>query len=97
MYWATTTLKVPAGSVGLKEALIAWKEHIAVAHPKVTEVRAYRRNGGTTIIWQEGFANFRDYQDLVEEEDDQCAVVMGNVFKFEIPGTRETGTWSDAF
>lgn len=95
MRWATTIFDVPANSKGLNDALKAWKEHITVAHPKVREVRCYRYNGGTTIVWQEGFENFHDYQDLNEEVDDICDTVMGAVFQHEVPGTRITRIWSD--
>jgi hypothetical protein len=70
MYWTTIRFDVPAWSDALGKSLLAWHEHIKVAHPKVTEVRAFRFNGGTTIVWQEGFCDFRDYQELVDQEDD---------------------------
>lgn len=96
MYWATTSFRVtPAPE--LTDALKAWAEHIRKAHPKISEVRCYRYNGGTEIVWQEGFANFHDYQDLIEEEDDVCEKVMGAVFAHMVPGTREGKIWSDAF
>ena len=53
-------------------------------------------NGGTEIVWQEGFADFHDYQDLMEEEDDVCAHVMDAVFVHMVPGTRNSRIWSDA-
>jgi hypothetical protein len=97
MYWATTIFQVGADATGLKADLQAWRDHISVAHKKVREVRCYRYNGGTTVVWQEGFENFHDYQDLMEEEDDLCASVMGAVFRHEVPGTRVTRIWSDGF
>jgi hypothetical protein len=96
MYWATTTFDVTGWSEELGGALRAWADHIAVAHPKVAATRCYRFNGGTTVVWQEGFANFRDYQDLIEEEDDICAGVMAAVFQHMVPGTRRSQIWSDA-
>jgi len=96
MYWATTTFKTTGWSAELGAALKAWQEHIAERHKLIAEVRCYRRDGGTTLIWQEGFANFNDYQALVEEEDDQCESVMAAVFKHEVPGTRQSGIWSSA-
>ena len=96
MFWATTTFAVNEWSSELAQALRAWADHIAEAHPKVTEVRAYRYNSGTTIVWQEGFKDFHDYQDLVEQEDDVCASVMGAVYRHAVPGTRSGRVWSDA-
>lgn len=95
MYWATTIFKVDAGGEGLAEALAAWKAHIEVAHPGIKEVRCYRYNQGTSVVWQEGFNNFHDYQGLIEEEDVLCETVMSAVFKHEVPGTRVTRIWSD--
>jgi hypothetical protein len=95
MYWATTTFRANA-SPELWPALRAWADHIRQAHPKIREVRCYRLNGGTEIIWQEGFENFHDYQDLIEEEDDVCEGVMGAVFTHMVPGTRSGAIWSDA-
>lgn len=96
MYWATTTFDVPAWTPELGQALNAWRQHIREAHPKIAEVRAYRYNGGTTVVWQEGFANFHDYQDLLEEEDDVCETVMAAVFQHAVPGRRTGALWSDA-
>jgi hypothetical protein len=96
MYWATTTFRVDP-SPELKPALRAWRDHIQAAHPKVTEVRCYRFNGGTSVVWQEGFADFHDYQELVDQEDDVCAGVMAAVFRHMVPGTREGRVWSDGF
>lgn len=59
-------------------------------------MRAYRYNGGASVVWQEDFANFHDYQDLVEEEDEVCASVMAEVFRHAVPGTRTGRIWSDA-
>jgi hypothetical protein len=95
MFWATTTFKVTDTTPQLTDALRAWKEHIAGSHKKITEVRCYRCDGGTAYVWQEGFANFHDYQELMEEEDDLCERVMGAVFKHMVPGTREGKIWSD--
>jgi len=95
MYWATTIFQVEHDAQGLKDDLASWREHISGAHPKVREVRCYRYNGGTTVVWQEGFDNFHDFQDLAEEEDDLCSTVMGAVFRHEVPGTRVTRIWSD--
>ena len=96
MYWTTIKFDVPGWSEELGKSLIAWREHITVAHPKVTEVRAFRFNGGTTIVWQEGFSDFRDYQELQDQEDDGCAAVMAGVFGHAVPGTRTTAIWADA-
>jgi hypothetical protein len=95
MFWSTVTFKVTGTTPELTEALRAWKQHIAEAHKKVSEVRCYRADGGSTYMWQEGFANFHDYQQLIEEEDDVCEGVMGAVFKHMVPGTREGKIWSD--
>jgi hypothetical protein len=95
MRWATTSFKVSAWNKELSDALKAWAEHIRTAHPKVTEVRCYRFDGGTSIIWQEGFRDFNDYQALMEQEDDVCATVMGAVFSHMVPGTREGKIWAD--
>ena len=96
MYWATTTFQAD-GSPELGAALRDWRDHIKEAHPKIREVRCYRFNGGTSVVWQEGFENFHDYQDLLEEEDNICEGVMADVFKHMVPGTREGRIWSDAF
>ena len=96
MYWATTTFSVQEWSQDLADALRAWAGHIAEAHPKVQQVRAYRYDGGTTVVWQEGFSNFHDYQELIEQEDGVCASVMGAVFRHAVPGTRSGRIWSDA-
>lgn len=94
MYWATTTFKVTP-SADLDAALVAWSTHIAAAHPKITGVRCYRFDGGTSVVWQEGFADFLDYQALVDETDLACEDVMGAVFRHMVPGTREGKIWSD--
>lgn len=96
MYWATTSFAVREWSTDLANALRSWADHIAQAHPKVTEVRAYRYNGGTKVIWQEGFNNFHDYQELVDQEDNVCATVMEAVYRHAVPGTRSSRIWSDA-
>ena len=95
MYWATTTFRVTP-SPELSGALTAWAVHIREAHPKIRDVRCYGFNGGTEIVWQEAFADFHDYQDLMEEEDDVCARVMDDVFVHMVPGTRNSRIWSDA-
>jgi spore cortex formation protein SpoVR/YcgB (stage V sporulation) len=95
MYWATTTFKVHDWSSDLAQALKDWQAHIKVAHPLVTEVRCYRYDGSTTVVWQEGFANFNDYEVLMGEEDDLCDSVMGAVFRHMVPGTREGKIWND--
>jgi hypothetical protein len=94
MYWATTTFKV-VPAPGLADALRSWRDHISVAHPKVAEVRCYVFDGGTSVVWQEGFRDFHDYQALVDETDDVCDGVMGAVFAHLVPGTREGKIWSD--
>ena len=94
MYWSTTIFRVTPDPA-LDTALAAWAEHIRSAHPKIGEVRCYKFNAGTSVVWQEGFANFHDYQDLIEEEDDVCATVMGAVFAHMVPGTREGRIWVD--
>lgn len=96
MYWATTIFRVQSWSPELADALRAWADHIAEAHPKVAEVRAYRYNGGTTVVWQEGFKDFHDYQELVDQEDDLCATVMSAVYRHAVPGGRSSRVWSDA-
>lgn len=96
MFWATTTFKVTSWSDELAAALAAWRDHIADAHPGIQQVRAYRYDGGTTVVWQEGFADFHTYQGLMDEEDDRCATVMADVFRHMVPGTREGKIWSDA-
>jgi len=95
MFWATTTFKVTGTTPELTAALRDWKAHIKEKHPLIQEVRCYRFDGGTSYVWQEGFANFNDYQALIEQEDDQCEKVMGAVFGHMVPGTREGKVWSD--
>ena len=95
MFWATTTFRVTPVPE-LSEALRAWADHIGSAHPKIREVRCYRLNGGTEIVWQEGFVDFHDYQSLIEEEDDTCARVMDAVYRHMVPGTRSSQIWTDA-
>jgi hypothetical protein len=95
VYWATTTFSVSGWSDDLAGALRAWADHIKITHPKIAETRCYRFNGGATIVWQEGFADFHYYQELIEEEDDVCADVMANVFAHMVPGTRRSQIWSD--
>ena len=58
-------------------------------------MRCYSYNGGTEYVWQEGFATFHEYQDLIDAEDDQCANVMAAVFTHMVPGTRRGRVWSD--
>jgi hypothetical protein len=53
-------------------------------------------DGGTQVMWQEGFEDFHAYQQLIESEDDSCEKVMGAVFKHAVPGTRRSRIWSDA-
>ena len=96
MYWATTTFAVNEWSSDLSQALRAWANHIADAHSKITEVRAYRYNGGSTVVWQEGFKDCHDYQDLVAQEDDVCASVLAAVSRHAVPGTRSGRVRSDA-
>ncbi len=96
MYWATTTFKV-VPDPEFAPALRAWRDHIREAHPKINEVRCYRFNGGTSVVWQEGFRDFHDYQELVDQEDDVCEGVMAAVFRHMVPGTREGRIWSDGF
>ena len=94
MYWATTVFRV-IPSPELTRALEAWAEHIRDRHPRIREVRCYSYNGGTEIVWQEGFADYHDYQGLIDEEDETCARTMGAVFAHMVPGTRESRVWSD--
>lgn len=96
MYWATSTFRVTAATDDLIQALRAWRDHIKDAHPGVKEVRCYRADAGTEITWMEGFENFHDYQDLIEQEDDVCAGVMEAVYRHAIPGTRTTRMLADA-
>lgn len=93
MYWATTTFRVTP-SPELRKALAEWADHIRDAHPKIRDVRCYTFNGGTEIVWQEGFENYHDYQDLIDEEDEVCAQVMGAVFQHMVPGTRTGRVWN---
>ena len=95
MFWATTSFKVTGTTAELTDALRTWKRHIEERHTKISEVRCYRFDGGTSYVWQEGFANFNDYQQLIEEEDELCEKVMGAVFRHMVPGTREGKIWSD--
>jgi hypothetical protein len=41
------------------------------------------------------FENYHDFQDLIEEEDDVCEVVIAAIFPHAIPGTREGRFWMD--
>ena len=95
MFWATTTFKVTATTPELSAALRAWKQHIGERHPKVKEVRCYRYDGGTSYVWQEGFEDFRAYQELIEDEDELCGTVMEAVFRHAVPGSREGKIWGD--
>ena len=97
MYWATTTFKVVTMSAELTEALREWRDHISERHAKVREVRCYRFNAGTTVVWQEGFENFHDYQDLIEEVDEECERIHEAVFGHAVPGGREGAIWGDVF
>ena len=94
MYWATSTFKV-VPDPELDSALRQWAGHIAAAHPGVREVRCHKHSGGTTVIWQEGFENFHDYQELIDQEDGECAQVMARVFQHMVPGTRDSRLWAD--
>lgn len=94
MYWATITFRSD-GSSDLKDALREWSDHIRDAHPKIREVRCYQFNAGTSVVWQEGFDDFHDYQELIEQEDDECELVMSKVFVHAIPGTRAGQIWTD--
>jgi hypothetical protein len=46
---------VDSNSEGLSQALLAWKKHIEVAHLGVKEVRCYRYNQGTAVVWLHPF------------------------------------------
>ena len=96
MRWATTTFRVTDMTDDLRQALSAWRDHIRDAHPGIKDVRSYVYNGGTEIMWQEGFEDFHAYQDLIEQEDARCAEVMGAVFRHMVPGTREGRILNDA-
>ncbi len=93
MYWATTTFRVAEWSADLSAALDAWRDHVRDTHPAVKAIRCYRFNGGTSIIWQEAFATFHDYQTLIDEENDACAAIQSPVFRHMVPGTREGRIW----
>jgi hypothetical protein len=68
VFWATTTFEVvPSPRTRPSPSGVA-RSHQRGAR-EVAKVRCYRFNGGTDVVWQEGFKDFRDYQDLVEEED----------------------------
>jgi len=95
MYWATTTFRVTASTPELRAVLSAWRDHIAATHPQVKEVRCYRFNGGTSYVWQEGFEDFHAYQELIDAEDASCKAVMGPVFGYAVPGSREGRIWAD--
>lgn len=97
MYWSTTTFKVVTMSPELTEALQKWRDHVSECHATVREVRCYRFNAGTTVVWQEGFENFHDYQDLIEEIDQECERILEAVFRHAVPGSREGAIWSDVF
>jgi hypothetical protein len=97
MRWATTTFRVNALNDELKNALVVWRDHIRDAHPDIKEVRCYSSNGGTEIVWQEGFEDFNAYQRLIEQEDDRCEAVMGEVFRHSVPGTRTGRIMNDVF
>ena len=96
MRWATTTFRVKAMNAELKAALASWRDHVGQAHPDIKEVRCYASNGGTEIMWQEGFEDFNAYQRLIEQEDDRCAEVMDDVFRHSVPGTRTGRILNDA-
>lgn len=95
MLWAVTKFKVQDTTPELTEALGAWRNHVAVAHKGVREVRCYRFNGRTNYNWLEGFEDFAAYHQLNQEVDDQCAEVMGAVMRHAIPGSIETQIWAD--
>lgn len=95
MHWATTTFRVPDMSAEVREALREWRRHIIERHPLIEEVRCYVSNGGTEIMWQEGFEDYHAYQRLVDEDDGLCNAVMSNVFRFMVPGTREARILTD--
>ena len=97
MYWATTTFRVSKWSDELRRALRAWRDHVTAQHSQVTEVRCYRFNGGTSIVWQEGFEDFHGYQALIDGLTPACDTVMEAVFRHAVPGTQESRIWSDAF
>ena len=97
MFWATTIFRVTGTTAELTEALGVWRKHIGEAHPDIKDVRCYRYNGGTEYVWQEGFEDFNAYQRLIEQEDEVCEKVMGNVFRYMVPGTRSGRIWSDGF
>src|SRR5258708_5069092 len=88
MRWGTTTFRIAQPSSDLTAALKAWKQHIGQAHPQIKEVRCAMTDGGTQVMWQEGFEDFHAYQQLIESEDDVCEKVMGAVFRHAVPGTR---------
>jgi hypothetical protein len=96
MWWMTTSFRVIGWSSEVEQALVGWRQHIRERHPKIQEVRCFRFDGGTSLVWQEGFRDFRDWQDLEDEEDELCESVMGAVFAHSVPGTRVTQFWRDA-
>lgn len=96
MRWATTTFRVSQPGPELMAALEAWKTHIQKAHPQIKEVRCATTDAGTKVMWQEGFEDFRAYQELVEAGDENCAAVMAMVFKHAVPGSQRSRIWNDA-
>lgn len=94
--WGTTTFRIAQPKPDLTAALKAWKQHIDQAHPQIKKVRCAMTDGGTQVMWQEGFEDFHAYQQLIDSEDDNCEKVMGAVFRHAVPGTRRCRIWSDA-
>lgn len=95
MRYAMTTWKIATPSQAHTDALRAWKDHCAEAHPQIQEVRCYMFNGGTELIWLEAFTDYHAFQELQNGIDDRCEKVMGAVMEHAVPGTMRTGVWLD--
>lgn len=96
MRYAMTTWKISSPNEEHTDALKAWRDHCAQFHPQIRAIRSYAYNGGTEYVWLEEFADYHDFQGLVDSVDDQCAAVMGAVMAHAVPGTLGTGIWLDA-
>ena len=53
-------------------------------------------NAGSSVVSQERFETFGDYQNLIDEVDEVCERVMVDVYRHATPGTRESRVWRDA-
>jgi hypothetical protein len=94
MRWGTRTFRTASPSADVTAALKAWKQHIAQAHPQIKEVLWVITDGGTHVMWQEGFEVFHAYQHLMNSDDDSCEKVMGAVVRHAVPGSGRSRIWS---